>query len=345
LPAARIYRMLSPHAPPAASEGPRMSSYAFDDEHDPPRITPAVLWLIAANVAIYFVHVTLPFRALDVQRALGFAIGDLSSAPWKALTYMFAHGGLMHLAGNMLMLWVLGTRLEHAWRREARSPAAGSQGFTTFYLWCGLGGWLAHVLFVKGGLLIGASAAVYGVMLAYARRWPDTELLLFFAIPVKIKYLVIGYAAYDLLQGVAALGGNGGGVAYLAHVGGFAFAYLWFLPSREGLDRLRERMTPAADVPDETPRAIPRPLPRAPRERGSEIEEIIARSKAAVAKREPAKPRDPVRPPLALVTPSRKEALDHVLDKISEQGLDSLTSDERRLLEEMSRKLRSEQAT
>lgn len=313
-----------------------MSSFDYVDEHDPPRITPAVQWLIATCVAIYFLHLTLPFRAQEVQGALGFQMRDLTRHPWKALTYMFAHGGVMHLAGNALMLWFLGTRLEHAWRHEAKSPAAGSQSFTYFFLWCGLGGWLAHVLFVRGGLLIGASAAVYGVMFAYARRWPETELLLFFTIPVKIKWLVAAFVAWDLLNGVLFPGGS---VAHLAHVGGFAFAYLWFLPSREGLDRLRERMTPAADLPDETPRAIPRPLPRAPRERGSDIEEIIARSKAAVAKRDR---REPARPPLALVAPSRKEALDLVLDKISEKGLGSLTSDERRLLEEMSRKLRSE---
>jgi len=316
-----------------------MAAYPYVDETDSPRITPAVQWLMAACVVVYFLHLTLPFRAAEVQGALGFQMRDLTRAPWKALTYMFAHGGFMHLAGNMLMLWFLGTRLEHAWRYEAKSPAAGSQSFTYFFLWCGLGGWLAHVLFVRSGLLIGASAAVYGVMYAYARRWPDTELLLFFAIPVKIKWLVAGYVAWDLLNGVFFAGD---GVAHLAHVGGFAFAYLWFLPSREGLDRLRERMTPAADLPDETPRAIPPRTRGAPRERGSEIEEILARSKAVVAKRER---REPARPPLALVTPGRKEALDLVLDKISEKGLDSLTSEERKLLEEMSRKLRSEQAT
>ena len=317
-----------------------MSSYAYADEHDQPRITPAVQWLIVASVVVYFLHLTLPFRAAEVQGALGFEMRDLTRYPWKALTYMFAHGGVWHLAGNMLALWVFGTRLEHAWRHEAKSAAAGSQSFTYFFLWCGLGGWLAHVLFVRSGLLIGASAAIYGVMFAYVRRWPDSEVMLFLTVPVKVKWLFAAYVAIDVLYGVVFPGGS---VAHLAHLGGFAFAYLWFLPSREGLDRLRERMTPAADLPDEQPpRAVPRQLPRPPRERGSEIEEIIARSKAAVAKRER---REPARPPLTLVAPSRKEALDLVLDKISEKGLDSLTSEERKLLEEMSRKLRSEQAT
>jgi membrane associated rhomboid family serine protease len=265
-----------------------------------------------------------------MQAALGFELRDLGGAWWTIGTYMFVHGGFWHLAVNMYALYVFGPRVEHGW-------SAGE--FVRYYLLCGLGGWLAHVLFVRDGLLIGASAAVYGVMFAYARRWPDQEMLLFFAIPVKIKWLVAGYVAWDLINGLLLPGSP---IAHLAHVGGFAFAYLWFMVSREGLDRLRERMTPAADVPDETPRAIPRPLPRAPRERGSDIEEIIARSKAVVAKRER---REPVRPPLALVAPSRKEALDLVLDKISEKGLDSLTSEERKLLEEMSRKLRSEQAT
>jgi membrane associated rhomboid family serine protease len=314
-------------------------SYAYADESDYPRITPAVQWLIGINVVIYFLQLTV-VSAPDMQGALGFQLRDLSRHPWKALTYMFAHRGFWHLAGNMYMLWLFGPRVEHAWR-VVRTPAQGSQSFTYFYLWCGLGGWLTHLLFVRGGLLLGASAAVYGVMLAYAMRWPNDEIYFFGVLPLKVKWLVIGYVAWDVFAGMISLnGGAAGGTAYLAHVGGFAFGWLWLrTPSTQSLDRIRQRISPV-DEPDETPRAIPRPLPRPPRER-SEIEDIIARSKAAVAKREPREPREPARPPVTVITANKKEALNLVLDKISEKGLHSLTAEERRLLEEMSRRLRA----
>ncbi|HET7622921.1 MAG TPA: rhomboid family intramembrane serine protease, partial [Gemmatimonadaceae bacterium] len=133
------------------------------EEQDSPRLTPAVQWLIAINVAVYFLQLTL-VGPVDIQRALAFEVRDLTERPWTIVTYMFVHAGFWHLALNMWMLWLFGPRLERAWN---------SRSFTFYYVLCGLGGWLFHLMIARdGSYLLGASAAIYGVMLAYAMRWP-----------------------------------------------------------------------------------------------------------------------------------------------------------------------------
>lgn len=301
------------------------------DEYDRPRITPAVQWLIAINVAIYFLQVTLVEQPGDMQQALGFQVRDLGTFWWKAVTYMFVHGGFWHLLGNMYMLWLFGTRVEHRWSAAA---------FTRYYLLCGLGAWLVQLLLVRQGLLIGASGAVYGVMLAYAVNWPNEELLLFGIVPIKVKWLVAGYVAYDVLMGSLQLSGGGaGGVAHWAHLGGLATGWLLLrVPAPRRLEGMRQRVSPAPDAPDEAapPRAVPRALPRPARE--PEIDDVVAKSKAAVARRPaPPAPRAPA-PPRPIVRSG--DDLDLLLDKISEHGIESLTHDERQLLEAASRRLR-----
>jgi membrane associated rhomboid family serine protease len=300
-------------------------SYQYVDDTEHPRITPAVQWLIAINVAIYLLQMTV-VRPADMQDALGFEVGDLMGGWWKAFSYMFVHAGFWHLALNMFTLWVFGPRVEHRW---------GSAGFTRFYLLCGLGGWVAHLLFFRGALLVGASAAIFGVMYAFARQWPDEEILVMGVVPVKVKWYVAALLVLNLLSGIATLGAEGG-TAYFAHLGGALAAWLYLrTPSAQGLAKLRDRIAQVPDDPEEPPRPVPKSLPR-PRER-SEIDDVVAKSKAIAAARRPT----PVIPRKAPAAPSRSEELNLVLDKISERGIDSLTPAERKLLEEMSKKLRS----
>ena len=301
-------------------------AYPFTDETETPRITPAVQWLIALNVAVFLLQLTLVSPA-DMQRALGFEARDLPHAWWTAFTYMFVHGGFWHLALNMYTLWVFGPRVEHSW-------SAG--GFTRYYVLCGLGGFVAHLLFFHSALLVGASAAIFGVMYAYAKQWPDDEVLFFGVVPMKVKWLVALFVATNLVMGVLSLNA-GSGTAYFAHLGGVAAGFLILRSSpAEGLARLRDRIAQVPDVPDEPPRAVPKSLPRT-RER-SEIDDIVAKSKAMAAARRPVAPAPPAKVPAA---PGKSEELNLVLDTISEHGLESLTKAERRLLEEMSRKLRA----
>lgn len=301
---------------------------ATADLTDPPRMTPAIRWIIALNVAVFFLQTMTVVSPADMQQALGVTLDDFPGRWWKAFTYMFVHQNLLHLAGNMYVLWLFGTRVEHMMGK--------AWGFTRYYFICGLAAVALHLLVFRDGLLFGASGAVYGVMVAYAMHWPDQEMFVFpLPKPVKVKWVAAAYVGYDLFR--AAVWTDTGGTAHWAHVGGAAAGFLYFFlqrtPPAEGIDRLRQRITPAPEVPDETPRAIPRSLPR-PREQRQEVDDVVAKSKAVAAQRRPipvqaAKPRT-----------DRSGELDLVLEKISRQGLDSLTSDERALLEEMSRRLR-----
>jgi membrane associated rhomboid family serine protease len=303
-------------------------SYGLNDEQDYPRITHAVKWIIAINVAIAFLQLTV-WRPELMYEGLGFQSSDFSENKWWSVaTYMFVHGGPMHLAVNMYMLFVFGPRLEYSW-----SPAS----FTRFYLWCGLGGLLAHMLLGGGSGLIGASAAVMGVMFGYAASWPEEEMFLFGVIPMKVKWLVAFFVVVNLVSGILSMG-QGGGVAYFAHLGGIAFGWLYLrTPSVGNLDRIRHRVSPVPDETDEPPRAVPRSLPRN-RERMSEIDEIVAKSNAVAPRRN-----STLMPPRKAETnTAASDALDLVLDKISEYGLESLTPAERKLLEDMSRELRRE---
>ena len=297
---------------------------SFSLEHDDyPRMTPAVQWLMAATVAVAFLQITV----VDLQRPLGFEFSDLEQGQlWSLATYMLVHGGFWHLAMNMYMLYLFGPRVEHAWR-----SADEQRSFIAFYVICGLGGVLFHLLFQRNGLLIGASAAVLGVMVAYAMRWPDEELMLFFVVPVKVKWVVVFMVPLNL---VAAIGAGGAGTAWAAHLGGLTAAWLYLHAPSASMERLRQRIAQNPDAPDETPRAIPRSTNR-PRERQSEADEAVARSKAVVT-RKPAAPNVRVAP----APPSRNPELDRVLDKISERGIESLTDSERIVLEEFSKKLR-----
>lgn len=309
-------------------------SFSGIGEQEHPRVTPAVQWLIALNVAIYFLQLTI-VRPADMAAALAFTLPDLTQRPWTIFTYMFVHAGFWHVALNMYTLWLFGPRVERVW---------GARSFTLYYLLCGLGGWLFFILLTRNGYLLGASAAIYGVMLAYAMRWPDDEMVLFpfIFLAIKVKWLVVLLAGLNLAMGLWSAAGASSGVAYFAHLGGFAFGWLYLrASSSSGLDRLRHRISQVPDEPDDhPPRAIPRSPSRGNRER-TEIDEIVARSNAAVATNKPGKSRNPLLPLSRRFGKKKTDELNRVLDKISAKGIESLTTDERILLEEMSKKLRN----
>ena len=304
------------------------------DEHDRPRVTRGVRVLLAINIAMLFLQWTV-VSDTDAFAVLGVQDGSLRRTLWSAGTYMFVHFGVWHLALNMSALLAFGPRLE---------AAMGTRAFTLYYLWCGLGGAMAHLLFIRTGLLVGASAAVFGVMFAYWQQWPRDELALFGVFPMRVWTLVVLLLAGNLVLGMLGSGdvlAGGERVAYLAHLGGLAFGWLYFrTPPATSLYRFRQRISPAPDYHDETPpRAIPRTLPRARAPR-DEVDEIVAKSKAVAAQKRP------VTRGLVTQTGGSHEAraaeLDRVLDKISSSGLESLSSDEHAVLDEMARRLRGE---
>ncbi|MDQ2666062.1 MAG: rhomboid family intramembrane serine protease [Gemmatimonadota bacterium] len=300
------------------------------EEHDPPRLTRGVRVLLAISVAMLFLQRTVVSDA-DAFAVLGFQ----GRSVWSAVTYMFVHFSVWHLVLNMSALLVFGPRLE---------GAMGTRAFTFYFFWCGLGGAVFHLLFVRSGLLLGSSAAVFGVMFAYWQQWPRDEIALFGAIPMRAWVVALVLLSANLAAGILgpsdpSSGANGW--IYLAHVGGIAFGWLYFrTPPAASLDRLRQRISPAPDYQDEAPpRAIPRTLPRARTQR-DEVDEIVAKSKAVASQKRPATR------VVTTVPHTREDAsiaeLDRLLDKISLTGLQSLTVDERNVLDESVRRLRGE---
>ncbi|MEO8192320.1 MAG: rhomboid family intramembrane serine protease [Gemmatimonadales bacterium] len=305
-----------------------MSDTSFESPMQP-RLTPAVQWLIAANVGVYFLQLTL-FGDKNVFGVLGLDPAQFPATWWTIATYMFVHAGLWHLAFNMLSLWMFGPRIEQLW---------GARGFTYFYLWCGIGGAIAHMLFEGNAGLVGASAAIMGVLLAYALRWPDEEVYIFGVIPMKTRWLVVWLALINLAMGISSTKG-GSGIGWFAHLGGLAFGWVYLRVSAfGGLDNFRRWVSPVPDEPEDSFRAVPRTRPRT-RDHGDRsegIDEVVAKSNAVAAK--PARP--VVIPHVEDEgTKQASERLDMVLDKISKHGIESLTSEELEILEDVSRRLR-----
>jgi membrane associated rhomboid family serine protease len=299
-------------------------------ESAPHGVTPVVRWLLAVNIAVYFLQLTIVSTA-DVRSQLGFEIGNID-AWWTVATYAVVHGSLWHLALSAISLWYFGPRVEQRW---------GSGQFVGYYLLCALGGWFFHLLFVRQGILIGSSAALLGVMVAYASRWPSETVLLFGIVPVTVRWLVALMVVANLLVGIGTEIGTG--AAYLAHVGGLVtgWAYLRMAGSMD-LERLRQRIAPIADEPDDMPHPIPpRSLPRQRSERDPrEVDEIVQQSQAAIAERtaNSAEQKDLHGPSEGV---SRRD-LNALLDKISAHGLDALSQAERTRLEDAARRLKKE---
>jgi membrane associated rhomboid family serine protease len=299
------------------------------DHSSQPRMTPAVQWLIAANVGVFFLQVTL-FGAESVFGVLGLDPNRFPAEWWTIVTYMFVHGGLWHLAFNMLSLWMFGPRIENVW---------GARSFVYFYLWCGIGGAIAHLLLEGGAGLVGASAAVMGVLLAYALRWPDEEVYVFGVLAMKTRWLVVWLALINLAMGISSMKGSSG-IGWFAHLGGLAFGWIYLRVSAfGGLDNFRRWVSPVPDEPEDyraVPRRVPRNRDRADQANG--IDEVVAKSNAVAARAA----RSAVIPRNDPVAKESAERLDMVLDKISRHGIESLTAQEQQILEEMSRQLRKD---
>jgi membrane associated rhomboid family serine protease len=298
-----------------------------------PRTTTAVQWFVGLSVAMYFLQRTV-ITAADLQQAFGVDAQAVGRHWWSIVTYPFVHASFATLALNLYLLWLFAPRLESRW---------GTREFVRFIFVCGVGGWAAHLLLVSAGtLMVGSTAIVLGVLLAYATLWPTEELLVFGAWPVSTRWFVLGVA---LLTATAGALFEDGGSASFAHLGGFMAARLYLRAvASVDLERLRQGVSPVAEVAeDEMPRAVPKSMPRSherPRSqdaRSPSIDEVVAQSNAVPVHRAP--PSRARRMPRAAPV-EETPTLDTILDKISASGIDSLSSDERAILDAASRRLR-----
>ena len=264
-------------------------------------LTPVVKRLLIANAAVFLA--TFAIGAGSTVDWLAFQPDRLLSRPWGVFTYMFVHGGFMHLFWNMLALFFFGPALEVRW---------GGREFFRYYVIAGLGGVALSFLFAPHAV-IGASAAVYGVMLAFAMNWPNTPIYIWGIFPVQAKWLVGFLFVASVLS---AFGGGGGGVAHFAHLGGLVTGLLYL--------KMDWRMPEAIQQVRTSTRKVRR-LAIVPRDEEEELEQ-----------------RAPSRETWSQAEERRLlDAVDRVLDKISDQGIASLTEDEKRLLDEVSRRRRT----
>jgi membrane associated rhomboid family serine protease len=247
-------------------------------------MTPWVTRLIFANVVMFLVTSTFPV----VQWALILVPGLILLRPWTVVTYMFLHADIMHLLFNMLGLYFFGPRL------EAR---LGGGRFLQLYFASGIAGALLS-LATPGAAILGASGATFGVFLGYAMHWPRERVLIWGILPVEARVLVI---VMTLLALFGARSGAGG-VAHLAHLGGFVGGFLYL--------KWSERHTPAAKF---RARAQPgaRPVTPTDAERWARI-----------------RPEE--------LHPVNREEYERVIRKLREEGVAHLTPAERAFLDRFS---------
>lgn len=188
-----------------------------------PRLPPCVKGLIIANVAVFILQL-LPGGIGNLVTGFG-AMNPVLAFKylqlWRLVTYMFLHSPdmLFHILFNMLSLWWFGAELEDIW---------GKRKFLIFYLICGVGSALFTIFYLLVNqphvIVIGASGAVLGLLTAYAFYYPHRQILLFGIFPMKMRTLVIGYAAISIYFSMT---GGGGNTAHIVHLGGIAVAVIY----------------------------------------------------------------------------------------------------------------------
>lgn len=252
--------------------------------------TPAVKWLLLINCGVFGLQ--LLFKALHNASFEG--VFCLESTVWTKLslwqfvTYMFLHADPFHILFNLITLYFFGVEVE---------SAIGSKRFVRLYLLGGLAGGLVWSMFTFGGtaVVVGASGALYAVLIAFATLFPDRiiTLLLFFVLPVTMpaRYLAVGLVAFSIFFSIA----GGSDIAHLAHLGGAAAGYIFVKWLRNGWSGWPRFHWPWSRSRSPPLRVMPAPLRK---------DEFM------------------------------RKRIDPILDKIAERGINSLTPEERRLLEE-----------
>lgn len=199
------------------------------------KLPPVVKNLIIINAIVWLAQVAL-YPGTDLTAMLGlWPIGAEEFRPWQVVTHMFAHAArdpagrvvFYHIFFNMFALWMFGRVLENIW---------GGKKFLIFYMICGLGAAAVHLAVQyythTYSVAVGASGAVYGLLVAFAFLFPNTSLyLLFIPIPIKAKWAIIGILALDFIGGFSSVYGGSTGIAHAAHIGGaltgFLLVFYW----------------------------------------------------------------------------------------------------------------------
>jgi membrane associated rhomboid family serine protease len=263
-------------------------------------MTPWVTRLLFANVALFFLSGAVP----SLFALFALVPAWIVNRPWTLFTYMFLHGGFWHLAFNMLVLYFFGPRLE---------TRLGSRVFLQLYLFSGLVAGLVSIVvpfllptFSALTAVVGASGALYGVLLAFAEYWPDERILIIpIPIPIRIRTMVI-LATLIAVGGIAfEVAGYSQRIAHHAHLGGFLGAWLFL--------KWREKNSPAAQFKKKADGV----------QRRGWLQDRDATQRWTAIDRES-------------LHPVNREAYDEIMEKLHGQGLQSLTERERAFLDRFS---------
>ena len=204
-------------------------------------LPPGVKWLLISNTAlflIYFFATTQGFGSLFFHFGLMPRAVTHLFAVWQLVTYMFLHdpNGVGHILINMLILWMFGVTLENTW---------GTKRFLQYYFVCGVGAAICVVLLATllgnaESRTIGASGAIFGLLLAFGVLFPDAQILFMLIFPMKAKYCVMIYGAIEFLSTWQSAGD---GVSHVAHLGGMAFGYFYLRSNVFKLRPMRLNLT------------------------------------------------------------------------------------------------------
>ena len=200
--------------------------YQFQSEQGnfafkPQYFTDAIKVLIMANM-IMFLFRYFALSQFDLAEIFGLSFGDVWPFIWQPFTYMFIHGDFFHIFMNMFVLWMFGSEMESIW---------GRREFLRYYFITGIGAGLIWLAFNTGNayaVLIGASGAIYGILLAYGLMFPNRKVLIYFLFPVKVKYFVIFLGAMAF---VSSMGASGSNISHLTHLSGMLIGYVYLKSS------------------------------------------------------------------------------------------------------------------
>lgn len=305
---------------------------------------PVIKILLLFNIAIYiifnlllsgysigstpFEFIRLKYFALDPLRPILIEnFGEIKFLPWQLFTYMFLHGDFWHLLLNMFALWMFGAELENTW---------GSKRFLTYYIICGVGAGVCNLLiaplFTTVGPTVGASGAIYGILVAFGYLFPNRNIYIYGLIPVKAKYLVLFYM---LLEIFSIAGRSNSGIAHMAHLGGGVVGLIYLLILYKGSPNnffnssgLKDKFT---SFSASNKRSYSPPV----YSNGTNTKkEDVADAKYQDLATSDYKKEIESQERLA------QEKVDAILDKLSEGGYQSLSEDEKRILFQESKKLR-----
>ncbi len=284
---------------------------------------PVIKNLLIINGVVFFLQMIM--QGLTFQGVPGvyyldhwFALNPLgyNFQVWQLITYQFMHGSFMHILFNMFALWMFGIEIENMW---------GSQKFLIFYLMCGVAAGISQLIFPplfneQLAPTIGASGAIFGVLIAFAMVFPNRYIFLYFFIPIKAKYLIIGYILLELYAVP-----QGGSVAHLAHLGGALAGFIYIMVDKKTTFSLGNIFRGSSNKP-KSPYNPFGGIKDAFKHKEKDVQE----ARFYEIKDEDKTGKDEL----------SQEEIDRILDKISQSGYQNLSEKEKKILFEASKKMK-----